>query len=567
MSRTSITLRLTATAVAALLLVAVVVLFATAGSFRRTSIQGLEEKAATLTAFADATKDYLSEMHEREVFATERLADELGEQMAKGQGYQRTGAYKTIPIVAGWTTAERTAQEMGLDFRIVAFDPRNEDNDPRSDAEAAEFRADMLRDLESQRKLTGEGVLARIDERHHRLHLMRAITLEKSCMVCHGDPATSRSGDGLDPTGFRMEGWREGQTHGAYEVVMPLAAVDAAVASFTWEVAVWVFVVAAIACGVFWWLLQRLLKRPLAELTQRLGEVASGDGDLTRRLVIGRRDEIGAAAEQFNRFASKIHDTIVEVGDMCASVEQSTGTVVGETQSMAQRATADAATIEEINATLEEISAISTETAQSCSEACEGAQRTKAATNRGNEEVTRLTAAMDAIRESSRTVTGIVEVIQEVSFQTNLLALNAAVEAARAGEAGRGFAVVAEEVRRLASRSASAATETSQLVEEARRRAEHGAAIASDFRGVLQQVDQEATQVESLLVDVAEAVGKQSRNVTLVAGGVANLSQTTQDNAMIAEQVAQASLDGAQQVARLRQVVGGFRVDGDLVGS
>ena len=162
-------------------------------------------------------------------------------------------------------------------------------------------------------------------------------------------------------------------------------------------------------------------------------------------------------------------------------------------------------------------------------------------------------------------MTRIVSVIQDVSFQTNLLALNAAVEAARAGEAGKGFAVVAEEVRNLAQRSATAATETRQLIEEACRRAENGARIAGEVTKVLGQIDAQTTQVATSLNEVAATASGQRESVDQVSKGVTGLSQTTQDNAASAEELAVTAEQSSGRMARLLQMVETFKVDRSAV--
>jgi methyl-accepting chemotaxis protein len=317
---------------------------------------------------------------------------------------------------------------------------------------------------------------------------------------------------------------------------------------------------ALLAGTAYRWLIQRWLVRPLRTLDERLSEMSIGNCDLTRRVGLSRPDEIGAAAVHFDAFVARVQDALSGAVSLSLDADNASSIIATESQRLATSSSTNAATIEEVMATLGEINDLSSKTADSCQSAAQGAERAKEAVAKGNSEVDRLTEAMDEIRESSQTITKVVGVIQDVSFQTNLLALNAAVEAARAGEAGKGFAVVAEEVRSLAQRSASAASETSSLIEEACRRAERGGAIAEEVALVLGQIHSETMQVGRLLGGAAEEVVHQSENVGMVTRGLDSLGQTSQDNAVSAEELAVASAQSSAQIKRLQELVGGFRV-------
>ena len=184
----------------------------------------------------------------------------------------------------------------------------------------------------------------------------------------------------------------------------------------------------------------------------------------------------------------------------------------------------------------------------SAKEAAEAAQR-------GAASMVRLSEAMQKIRGSASETAKIVKTIDEIAFQTNLLALNAAVEAARAGEAGKGFAVVAEEVRNLAQRSAEAAKTTAALIEGAQRNAEHGASISEEVGGILREIVVDATQVTSLVAEVATASEQQTSGVGQINTAVSQMDRITQGNAASAEQSASASEQLSAQAVDLNEMV------------
>lgn len=512
-------------------------------------------------AVADATRSHTANLYEDDVFRAEELSQELREIVRAGGDYRSSRIYKTIPIVAGWTAAEMAAEREGIDFRITAIDARNAGNDPSSEYENGAFRHELLADLTELADASDGDFLSRINEETNTLHVMRAIRMERSCLACHGDPATSTSGDGLDPTGHRMENWSVGKVHGAYEVQLPLAESDAQTAAFLWQSVLWCLPIILLCSGLFSAMLRKQLQRPLTTLSESLREIASGDADLTRRIKILGRDEIAEAGKWFNAFADRVHNTIVSVAAKSQQVDHAAESIANASHRLANGAASNAATIEEVDATLVEICDVAKATVVSCKRATEGAESASVAATNGQTASERMNAAIVAITESSDAVTHVVRVIHDVAFQTNLLALNAAVEAARAGEAGKGFAVVAEEVRNLAKRSADAASETEQLINEATERAANGAKIAGEMGSVFASIADHTLRVRDLLASFAAGAVEQQTMIDVVTTGVGALSDGTQSNAGSAQELAVTARESASCMNELRMLVNHFRVD------
>ncbi|MEY3026312.1 MAG: hypothetical protein RLZZ238_1209 [Planctomycetota bacterium] len=528
--------------------------------YRASAENAMVEKAAAFTAVADEAKNHASELFLQKSIATEELMAELQESVSKGGDYSDSRFFQTIPVVVGWQTADEAAKKEGIHFQIAAFDARNKKNEP----EAGSFRAKLLARLEDQVAAGGEPAAHAIDQSTNTLHYMRAIKLDQSCMLCHGDPRGEfdPDKDGKDALGFAMEGWKVGGTHGAYEVAIPLDGVDAQVAGFISGGLVWTIPMLVVGAFGFAFLLRLTFGRPMKIMIDRIRDIAEGEGDLTKRLDATNTDELGTMATWFNRFVGKLEGILGDIRKGASEIDAGSSQVSSTSQSVASGASQQAASLEEISASLEEMSAMTERNAQNASTAVSRSDEARTRANTCQEQMTRMSEAMGAIKQSSDSIAKVLKVIDEIAFQTNLLALNAAVEAARAGEAGKGFAVVAEEVRNLAQRSAQAARETATMIEESTTRADRAVSICNDVDSSLRTIVDGTREVNELLSQIAGASREQAQGIGQINSGVAELDKVTQQNAGNSEELAAASEQTAAQVASLKQVVGQFKVGG-----
>lgn len=307
---------------------------------------------------------------------------------------------------------------------------------------------------------------------------------------------------------------------------------------------------------------------PLNDLLGTMGDIAEGEADLTRRLKVTTRDEIGALAESFNKFADKIEDVVVRVKGYALSVASAAKMIAQGNNSLAERTQTQAASLEETASSMEELTSTVKQNADNTQQANDLAGRALQDAERGGDGMNDCIGAMQEIRSSSVRIAEIVAIIEGIAFQSNMLALNAAVEAAHAaGENGRGFAVVASEVRNLSQRSATAAKEIKQLIDESVKKVNVGTALVNDSGKALGKIVESVKALTDVIGDIAAASQEQAGGIDQVNHVITEIDTITQKNSRLVEETAAASGTLSQHAQNLRELVRLFKVsDRNLVG-
>ena len=478
-------------------------------------VAALREQMSVVLKQAKTVADNMDRMHENKSFDMPGLLA-AAKRSAGGQPlkevYRDTALYDAVPIVAAWKAAAKSAKEQGYEFltpSIPTVAARNPKNNNGGQFEAA-FKAFA----------SGQTEYFYQDKTKNELVLAQPVRLTATCAGCHGSPANSLTGDGLDLLGFPMENLKEGDIKGAFVLKAPLTH-DAVVAKTMKSMSLVCLVVLGSAVFGFYIFNSRYISRPL-------------------------------------------RGAIAEIESASAETSIAVAQVASASHHLAEGASDQAASLEETSASLEEITSMVKRNAEAAGKAKTIANETRAAADSGAADMAEMKNAMDDIKSSSGEVAKIIKDIDEIAFQTNILALNAAVEAARAGEAGMGFAVVADEVRNLAQRSAQSAKETAAKIEDAIAKGERGARISAKVARSFEVIAVKTREVDQFVAEIASASQEQASGVQQVNTAVTHMDRITQTNAASAEECAGAAqgLNSQAELVkesarRLQQLTGG----------
>lgn len=313
------------------------------------------------------------------------------------------------------------------------------------------------------------------------------------------------------------------------------------------------------------------LSRQLAEnvnglmhaVHQAVGETGSvmaalSQGDLSQRVTGDHQGDLACLRDDINATAEKLASVISRTIEVMSAIKVSTTELSIGAADLSSRTEEQAASLEEITASIRRLAGVANQSAESADQAKQLVLAARTAAESGGAVAGDAVTAMGQIEKSSRRISDIIGMIDEIAFQTNLLALNAAVEAARAGGAGRGFAVVAKEVRNLAQRSSTASKEIKALIVDSSGQVLQGVELVSKAGKTLIEIVTSIKRVSDIVTEIAAASREQSAAVTDVQTAIDQIEIATQHNAALVEESSAAVSSVDKQVQDILEVTAFF---------
>lgn len=298
----------------------------------------------------------------------------------------------------------------------------------------------------------------------------------------------------------------------------------------------------------------------IKDLVHLLGEMAKGNFNLRTSCeeeYVGEFNDLLMAIRNMNR---KIDTTLRDVKGASDMVSAGATNLAEASQALAEGATDQAASVEEMQATIDEITCGIEKTVEEINAAYEQAVKVAENAENSQSEMAVMMEAMERISETSQKIGNIVAEIEDIASQTNLLSLNASIEAARAGEAGRGFAVVADQIRTLAEQSAKSAVNTRELIEGSMHEVEVGNQAATRTSEVLENVVAAIQGIAETSRKLSDASQVQVESIQQADQGITRISEVVQSNSATAEESSATSEELSAQAVSMDEMVSKFQL-------
>ncbi|SHE35228.1 methyl-accepting chemotaxis protein [Vibrio gazogenes] len=342
-----------------------------------------------------------------------------------------------------------------------------------------------------------------------------------------------------------------------------------------------------ICLGIIWFF-PLLITGDLKNITQQIQALAKGGGDLTKRLKLNRRDELGELAAYLDKFMSELHHLVTQIisnaqennvhvsslGEMSRKACQTAEKQVISMREVSSSSQEMNVAIQDVSLSTSEVSDSTKKAGQSASEGGQQVSTTQQSIGLLNESVEQAVAAISRIDEFTNKISSVLTIISGIAEQTNLLALNAAIEAARAGDSGRGFAVVADEVRGLANKTQSCTEDVNEMITNLEKSVQDAVQImnqATERASVTKQASENTQRAIDDMMMSMDHVTERTTQIAAVIVEQSKMAKHIQEEIRIIEAQSQESVEESSEVDQacrkldelhrhLSQVLGKFTV-------
>jgi methyl-accepting chemotaxis protein len=310
-----------------------------------------------------------------------------------------------------------------------------------------------------------------------------------------------------------------------------------------------------IAVGV---LLANSLAKPIVATTNMIKDIAEGEGDLTRRMQVTTKDELGMLATWFNSFLDNLQNIIRDVASHAGVVDTSSGKLLGIATQLADNAKATsvkamsvtrastdmnsrmntiAATMDETTSNTSMVAAAVEQMAATINEIAGNSERARSISEKAVSQAASASAKMDDLGQAASAISAVTETITEISEQTNLLALNATIEAARAGEAGKGFAIVANEIKELAKQTAAATAEIKGKIEGVQGTTNATVTEIKAIGKIIHDINSIIASIATAIEEQSAATNEISNNVTQASQGIEDVNGNISEGSVVIQEI------------------------------
>ncbi len=466
-----------------------------------------------------------------------------------------------VPVVVAMRTAEQYASKQGIKFRTPSLHPRNPAN------QATDFERRALEAFEKDPALL-EFVERPIVDGRELMRYAQPLRIEEECLQCHGEPAGEK-----DPLGYPKEGMKVGELRAAFVLETPTETLVQESRSNMWATFLISFLSVLTAIGVMYFVLRRLVLRPVMECAAFASTIASKDLTVDD-LAANSADEVGDAMRAMNAMKNNLHGVVHLIAGTAAQVASASEELSATSQQISansEETSAQASVVTEstqqVSRNLQNVStgaaemtstiqSIATNAHEAATVASEAVQTAQAA----NASVAKLGACSSEIGE-------VIKVITSIAQQTNLLALNATIEAARAGEAGKGFAVVANEVKELAKQTAKATDDISRKINAIQTGTQGAVDAIGNISGVISHISDISSTIATAVEEQSATTNEMTRNVgdaargsAEITGNIEGVAEAARGTSASAQESQKAANLLAEMALQLNNLVGQFRI-------